>query len=161
MINRHTLLYIKQITNKSRLYTTGNCSILCNNLFGKRIWNKSGYLYIYNRLTLLYTWNQYIVNQLHSNIKYKQTEKNSKWAIHTAWCSFPYHEACVPVIIFTSSVLTPHRITEDRGRQGKGKKTRPQPESHLPSLGFRTSGVRPLVKQALREDITMKDQGAT
>ena len=37
-INMYTVLYLKCITNKDLLYNTGNyCSILCNNLNGKRI----------------------------------------------------------------------------------------------------------------------------
>ena len=35
-IDIHTLLYIKQITSKDLLYNTGN-SVLCNDLYGKRI----------------------------------------------------------------------------------------------------------------------------
>ena len=31
----YTLLYLKWTTNKDLLYSTGNCSILCNNLMGK------------------------------------------------------------------------------------------------------------------------------
>ena len=34
----HTTI-LKQITNKDLLYSTGNSSVLCNNLNGKRIWN--------------------------------------------------------------------------------------------------------------------------
>ena len=33
----HTLLYVKQITNKNLQCSTGNCSVLCNKLYGKRI----------------------------------------------------------------------------------------------------------------------------
>lgn len=36
-INISTLLYIKPITNKDLLYWRGNCSLFCNNLYGKRI----------------------------------------------------------------------------------------------------------------------------
>ena len=40
-------------------------SILCNNLYEKRIWKS---IYIYNWISLLYTWNLHnIVNQLHFN----------------------------------------------------------------------------------------------
>ena len=33
----YTLLFLKWITNKDILYSTGNCSILCSNLNVKRI----------------------------------------------------------------------------------------------------------------------------
>ena len=37
-IDMYTLPYLKWITNKNLLYSTGKlCSILCNNLNGKRI----------------------------------------------------------------------------------------------------------------------------
>ena len=35
-IDIYTLLYIKYITNKNLLYSTGN-SVFCNDLYGKRI----------------------------------------------------------------------------------------------------------------------------
>jgi hypothetical protein len=39
-INIYTPLYIKQITNKHLLYSTGNYSVLCNDLCGKRTLKK-------------------------------------------------------------------------------------------------------------------------
>ena len=36
-IDMYTLLYLKWITNKDLLYSTGNCSILCGTLDGRRI----------------------------------------------------------------------------------------------------------------------------
>ena len=59
--------YLKLKTNKDLLYTTGNsgptvyhkdlCSIFCNNLNGKRIWEKNRYRYMCKWISLLYTWN--------------------------------------------------------------------------------------------------------
>ena len=59
--------YLKLKTNKDLLYTTGNsgptvyhkdlCSIFCNNLNGKRIWEKNRYTYMCKWIGLLYTWN--------------------------------------------------------------------------------------------------------
>ena len=47
----HTLLYVKQITNKDLLYCT-----VCNDLYGKRIL-KSWFMCMYNWFIWLYTWN--------------------------------------------------------------------------------------------------------
>ena len=59
-IDMYIVLYLKYITNKGLLYSTGElCSILCNNLNVKRIWNR----YIYNNwITLVYTWNTTLIN---------------------------------------------------------------------------------------------------
>ena len=54
-INIYTPLYIKQITNKHLLYSTGNYSLLCNDLCGKRTLKKRGYIYMYDWFNLLYT----------------------------------------------------------------------------------------------------------
>ena len=53
-IDRYTLLYIKQITDKDLLYRE-LYSILCNGLYGKNNLKKSKSTDIYKRLTLLYT----------------------------------------------------------------------------------------------------------
>ena len=52
----HTL-YIIQITNKNLLYSTGNTtqySVIAH--MEKESDKKSGYMYMYNWFTLLYTW---------------------------------------------------------------------------------------------------------
>ena len=36
-IDIYTLLYIKQITNKNPLYSRGNYSVLCNDIYGNRM----------------------------------------------------------------------------------------------------------------------------
>ena len=71
-MNMYTLLYLKWITSKVLLYNTGNslCLMLCNNLNGEKNLKKNKYMYMYNWITLLYTWNyQNFVNQLCSNVK--------------------------------------------------------------------------------------------
>ena len=41
---------------------------VCNNLYGKRIWKKKGYVYMYNWITSLHSRNYHnIVNQLYFN----------------------------------------------------------------------------------------------
>ena len=48
-INMHTLLYLKWVTNKNLLYSTGNSAQLCNSLDG--VWGRdleeSEYKYMY------------------------------------------------------------------------------------------------------------------
>ena len=55
-INRYTLLYIKRVNNKDLLYSTGNNNqhlvIIYN---GKESEKEYVYVYMHNRITLLYT----------------------------------------------------------------------------------------------------------
>ena len=36
----HTLLYLKWITDKDLLYSTGNCPMLCVSLEGREVWGR-------------------------------------------------------------------------------------------------------------------------
>ena len=36
----YTLLYLKWITDKDLLYSTGNCSMLCVSLEGRKVWGR-------------------------------------------------------------------------------------------------------------------------
>ena len=64
-IDIYTSLYLKQITNKALLYDTGNSA-----QYWEKDLKRNRYMYMYNRITLPYTWNyHYIVNQLYPIIK--------------------------------------------------------------------------------------------
>ena len=43
-----TLLYLKWITSKDLLYSTGNCSMSCSSLDRRGIWGENGYMYMYD-----------------------------------------------------------------------------------------------------------------
>ena len=65
----YTLLYLKWVTNKDLLYSTGN-SAACN--VAAWMEGEYGYMYMYGLAPLLPTLNDHnIVNWLYSNIKYK------------------------------------------------------------------------------------------
>ena len=57
-MNIHTLLYINCITNKDLLYSTENSTQYSLITYvGKESEKKNGYMCMYNRLSVLYTWN--------------------------------------------------------------------------------------------------------
>ena len=56
-IDIYTLLYRKQITNKDLLYSTGNSTQYSVMTYMEKNLKKSGYMYMYNRFTLLYSRN--------------------------------------------------------------------------------------------------------
>ena len=44
-MDKYTLLYLKWITNKDLLYSTGNsCLLLCDSLVGRGVWGRNGYI---------------------------------------------------------------------------------------------------------------------
>lgn len=43
----HTLLYLKWITNKDLLYSTGNCSVLCGSLHGGEFGREWIHVYVW------------------------------------------------------------------------------------------------------------------
>ena len=60
----YTLLYLKWITNKDLLYSTGNRSVLCGGLDGRGVWGEQMHV-IRGLAALLCTWSYHnIVNQL-------------------------------------------------------------------------------------------------
>ena len=66
----YTLLYLKWITNKDLLYSTWNsakCYVPA--WMGRGLW-ENGYMYMYDWVPLLFTWNYHnIVNRLYPNIR--------------------------------------------------------------------------------------------
>ena len=83
----YTLLYLKWITIKVLLYSTGNSDQCYVAAWMGRVWGKNGYMYVYGWVPLLSTWNNHnIVNQLYSNIKCLKT-----CVISFCWCSLPQH----------------------------------------------------------------------
>ena len=68
-IDMYTLLYLKWITNKDLLYSTGNSTQCYVAAWWEGNLGENGYMYIYGWVPLLFIWNYHnIVNQLYSNI---------------------------------------------------------------------------------------------
>ena len=67
-MDTYTLLYLKWITNKVLLYSTGNSTKCMWQLGWEGSLGKNGYIYIYGWVPSLFTLNYHIVNWLYPNI---------------------------------------------------------------------------------------------
>ena len=68
--NMYPLQYLKWLTNEVLLYSTWTLlNVMRQPTLERSLW-ENGYMYMYDRVPLLSTWNYHnIVNQLYSNIK--------------------------------------------------------------------------------------------
>ena len=76
-IHTYTLLYLKWITSKALLSSTGKSARCCVAAWMGEEFGENGYMYMYGWILLLSTWNYHsIVNWLYSNIKLKALKKS-------------------------------------------------------------------------------------
>ena len=73
-INMYTLLYLKWITNRVQLYSTGNSAQYYVAAWMGGELGENDYMHMYGWVSSLSTWNYHnIVNQLYSNTKFKKS----------------------------------------------------------------------------------------
>ena len=85
-IDMYTLLYLKWITNKDLLYSTGKSAQSYVAAWMEREFGGEWYMYMYGWVPLLFTWNCHsIVNQLYSNIIWKVKKKIPSFFLTFTW----------------------------------------------------------------------------